>query len=206
MGLLLVQTPTVFLLHMETEIWKPVVGYEGLYEVSSIWRVKSLKYWKERVLKWSIGKDWHSTVNLYLKGIRWYTTISRLVAIHFISNPLSLPCACHKIEVLDENWALYNWSDNLYWWTHKDNIQDMFKKWRARNHLQLNHPRKWKFWKDNPLSKKVYQYTLDWEFIREWGATREIQMELWINRWNISACCLWKLKTAGGFIWKFLID
>lgn len=28
----------------------------------------------------------------------------------------------------------------------------------------------------------------------------------WQERWNISACCLWKLKTAGGFIWKFLID
>ena len=27
---------------MESEVWKPVVGYEGLYEVSNIGRVKVL--------------------------------------------------------------------------------------------------------------------------------------------------------------------
>ena len=33
------------------EIWKPIKGYEGLYEVSNFGRIKSLKFGKERIIK-----------------------------------------------------------------------------------------------------------------------------------------------------------
>lgn len=180
------------------EIWKPVEGYEWSYEVSSIGRVKSLKFWKERALKWSIGKCWHSQINLHLNWIRWSISISRLVAIHFIPNPDNLPCVLHKKEDLDENWALYNWADNLCWWTYSDNSQDMMKKWRANNLV------KWKFWKDNPKSKPINQYTLEWEFIRGWFSTMDIQRELWIAKSSISQCCNWKRKSAWWFIWRYV--
>jgi hypothetical protein len=36
---------------INSEIWKPVIGYEGIYEVSNIGRVKSLKFGKEKILK-----------------------------------------------------------------------------------------------------------------------------------------------------------
>lgn len=187
------------------EIWKSVEGYEGFYEVSSLGRVKSLKFWKERILKWRISRDWHSQVSLYLNWIKWWGNISRLVAMNFIPNPDNLKCACHKNETLDENGALYNWVDNLFWGTQKDNLKDMYTKWRAKNHFQFNHPFKGKFWKDHSASKPILQYTKSGEFIRKWDCMSDIQRELWINNQNISACYRWLRKSAWGFIWRYSI-
>ena len=188
------------------EIWKPIVGYEWLYEVSSNGKVKSLRFWKERILKPWIGNRWHSVVVLTIGLIKNTHSIHKLVATTHIPNPLNLPIVCHKIETLDENWALYNWIDNLWWWTQSENIIDMFNKWRSRNNFKFNHPMswKWKFWKDNHLSKTVYQYSLQGEFIREWVNAREIEKELWIIYQYISNCCLWKIRSVGGFTFTYI--
>lgn len=183
------------------EIWKPVVWYEWIYEVSNSGKLKSLKFWEVNIIKWHTTKYWYTHIGLTLNWIGNSTCLHRLVAIAFIANPLNLPYVCHIDETLDENWALYNWEDNLFWWTEKDNVHDMIKKWRAKYLFVTNHPNKWKFWKDNRKSKKVYQYSKDWEFIKTWSSVREITRSLWIN--NISACCLWKYKTAGWFIWEY---
>ncbi len=143
---------------METEVWKPVVGYEGLYEVSNLGRVKSLRYCKEKILKISRNK-FYKNIILKINWLRKNFLVHRLVALHFIDNLDNLSCVLHKKEDLDGNGFLYNWADNLYWWTQKDNMQDCFKKWRWNNHFKLNHPTKWKFWKDNHNSKKINQYT-----------------------------------------------
>lgn len=44
---------SVFFIAMETEVWKPVVGYEGMYEVSNLGKIKSLldRHRKERIFK-----------------------------------------------------------------------------------------------------------------------------------------------------------
>lgn len=189
------------------EIWKPIVWFECLYEVSSIWRVKSMNYhnsWKERILKWWRTSKFYRMYILRKNNKNIPVTSHRLVWIHFIPNPLNLPCVCHKDETLDENWMLYNWADNLFWWTYVDNSKDCHRKWRGNKYYKLNHPMKWKFWKENQCSKKVIQYTKALEFIREWENARDITRKLWIDHSNISSCCLWKRKSAGWFIWKFL--
>ena len=150
------------------EIWKPVVGYEWHYEISNLWRVKSFKRWKESILKLSMSSKKYSMAELCKYWLRKKFLASRLVAIHFIDNPDNLPFVLHKKEDLDENGLLYNWEDNLFWWTARDNVIDMYKKWRANNNLQLNNPYKWKFWKDSYSAKKVNQYTKNWEFVKEW--------------------------------------
>ena len=188
---------------METEVWKPVVGYEGLYEVSNLGRVKSLRYCKEKILKISRNK-FYKNIILKINWLRKNFLVHRLVALHFIDNLDNLSCVLHKKEDLDGNGFLYNWADNLYWWTQKDNMQDCFKKWRWNNHFKLNHPTKWKFWKDNHNSKKINQYTKDWEFIREWYSMADVKRELWINESLISNCCNGIRKTAGGFSWSFI--
>ena len=182
------------------ENWKPVTWYECLYEISNLWKIKSINFhreWKEKVLKPLKHHKWHSKVILYKDSNKKGFIISRLVAQHFIPNPLNLPMACPKVETLDENGLLYNWEDNIYWGTAKDNMQDMISKWRDKNIL------KWKCWKDHIFARAVIQYSIYWEFIKKWESMMEIERELWIFNSNISKCCKWKRKMTGGFIWKY---
>lgn len=100
-----------------TEEWRPVVGYEGLYEVSNLGRVKSLDYnktGKERVLKGGRAKGYI----LYIfnrGGKRKYITGHRLVAEAFLPNPENLPQINHKDEDKTNN-AVWNleWCDARY--------------------------------------------------------------------------------------------
>ena len=93
---------------MKKEYWKPVVGYEGLYEVSNWGRVKRLRrlitnqynsfYIEEKILKPQKNIDGYLYVNLYKNGIMKHKTIHKLVAETFLPNCNSLPCINHKDE------------------------------------------------------------------------------------------------------------
>ena len=93
------------------EIWKPVVGYEGLYEVSSFGRVRSLDRYDGRaykrgcILKPKIQSN-YLRVSLCNGGKCKQQSIHRLVAQAFIPNPNNLPMVNHK----DENKA-----NNMVW-------------------------------------------------------------------------------------------
>ena len=53
------------------------------------------------------------------------------------------------------------------------------------------------------LSKKVLQFTLDGEFIREWPSTREIERQLGFDNSAVGKCCQGKLKSAYGYKWCY---
>lgn len=109
-------------LDAQTEKWKPVIGYEGLYEVSNFGRVKILK---------NIHKNNESTFakiesipNGYLRigltkngNIKRYC-VHKLVAIHFIPNPQNKPEVNHE----DGNKQNAHYS-NLSWVTKSENIK-----------------------------------------------------------------------------------
>ncbi len=102
------------------EEWRPVVGYEGLYVVSNLGRVKSLprgKQWPYRqthnnILTQTAKSGGYLTVTLSKGGKAETALVHRLVATAFIQNPLFLPCVNHK----DEN-KLNNLVENLEWCT-----------------------------------------------------------------------------------------
>ena len=52
-------------------------------------------------------------------------------------------------------------------------------------------------------AKKVYQYTKDGSFIREWPYMNEASKTLKIQKTSISACCLGKRPSAGGYVWRY---
>lgn len=106
---------------MTEEIWRPVVGYEGLYEVSSYGRVRSLDKYvkysngrinlhKGRIL--SLWKDTNGYLmcNLYLNKNMKKVSIHRLVAQAFLPNIDNLPEVNHKDEDKTNNSV-----DNLEW-------------------------------------------------------------------------------------------
>ena len=83
---------------MKIEVWKDVFGYEGLYQVSNLGRVKSLKYGKERILKPLKDGGGYIFVHLCKNGERKMYKIHRLVAFTFLTNPQNLSDVNHKDE------------------------------------------------------------------------------------------------------------
>ena len=63
-----------------------------------------------------------------------------------------------------------------------------------------------KFGKEHSASKKVYQYDLLGNFIKEWDCLSDVQRHLNILVTHITACCNGRQKTAGGYIWKRQFD
>ena len=95
------------------EIWKDIKDYEGLYQISNLGNVKSLK--TNSILKPSRARKYIG-VNLYKNKVVKTRTIHRLVAEHFLSNPENKPCVNH----LDED-VTNNNVENLQWCTYKEN-------------------------------------------------------------------------------------
>jgi len=68
------------------EIWKDIKGYEGLYQVSNLGNIKSLRFNKEKILKGGLSGTGYLTVNLFNYGKPKSHTIHRLVANNFLSD------------------------------------------------------------------------------------------------------------------------
>lgn len=172
------------------EIWKPVVGYEGVYEVSNLGRVKSLPRWHEngrcgymtkgKILKQRLNKG-YLCVTLIQNNKRKHCDVHRLVAKAFIPNPNNYPCVNHK----DENPNNPRW-DNLEWCTVAYNNSYGTKLERQ----------------SKATSKKVYQYSLDGELIKIWNSVKECT-ENGFQGTHVSGCCLGKGKTHKNFIWSY---
>lgn len=103
---------------MNNVVWKPIKGYEGLYEISSIGEVKSIFYGeKSRALKKSKTTTGYYKVELWKNKKKKSLKVHRLVAIVFISNPENKP----NINHIDGN-PLNNNVCNLEWCTQKENV------------------------------------------------------------------------------------
>ena len=112
---------------MENEIWKDVAGYEGLYEVSSYGRVKSLNYGgckgKVRIMKQTFNNNDYLMVGLTKDKKRKKWTVHKLVAQTFIENVENKPCVDHISTVKTDNRV-----ENLRFVTHKENNNNELTK------------------------------------------------------------------------------
>ena len=112
------------------EEWRPIKGYEGLYEVSNLGRVKSLERYdtlgrkkKEKILSSKYNKYGYLRVTLYKNGIGKDFFIHRLVAEAFIPNPENKPQIDHINTIRTDNR-----DKNLRWVTQKENRNNELTK------------------------------------------------------------------------------
>lgn len=117
---------------MEKEIWKDISGYEGLYQVSNLGRVKRLagisikgKDIKERILTVSNHKG-YLMITLYKDKKQKTYRIHRLVAEAFIPNPDNKPEVDHINTIRDDNRV-----ENLRWVTKSENMSNPITKERS---------------------------------------------------------------------------
>ena len=141
------------------EEWRPVVGYEGLYEVSNTGQVRSLdrfyyRLHKGKVLSPTKDRYGYLTVTLNCNGKSKTIKIHRLVAQAFLPNPDNLPQVNHKDEDKTNNNVT-----NLEWCTAKYNVNFGTRQERYRNTmLEKGH---WSGLSREEYEKKRYKENKD---------------------------------------------
>lgn len=107
------------------EIWKDIIGYEGLYRISSFGRIKSCHINKKgigwQLLDCSIDLKGYKRINLYRDSTRVNWKVHRLVAIHFIENPEAKKEVNHKDGI-----KINNRVENLEWCSTLENMRHAF--------------------------------------------------------------------------------
>ncbi len=181
------------------EIWKDIVGYEGLYQVSNLGRVKSFDRYvrngtsnknikRGKILSPCVNpKCGYMQVNLIKDKNKKIKTIHRLVAEAFIPNLENKPCVNH-IDGNKQN----NKIDNLEWVTHSENTIHAIKMGLKINLKGINH-----------YKRAVNQYSIDGKFIKRWNSIKEIKKEWNLKSIHVSECCKGKIKTSLGYKWEY---
>lgn len=212
--------------NIEGEIWKAIPGFETLYEVSNMGRVKSLfktirgfysearkeynvSTKKEMIKKQKIDRYGYNVVNLSGKtgnengaGKRKHITVHRLVALAFLPNESKCPVINHKDGI-----KYHNVPENLEWVTVKQN---------NIHAVEVLHRKTSTYWtgkkgKDHTSSKSVSQYDLNGNLIKRFDSITLAAHELGVKPAGISQYIFRKNKInppyrvtqAYGYHWQF---
>lgn len=166
---------------MNNEKWKPVEGFEGLYQVSDKGRVWSCIRGKE--LKAVDNGKGYQKVTLWKDHVPSQRYIHRLVATAFIPNPDLLPQVNHINEFAKDD----NSVENLEWCTCEYNNNYGTKNQRTAE----------------KLSKKIDQYDQEGNFIQSWVSICECARQTGYDKAFIGKVCNGKVKTAYGYVWRY---
>lgn len=171
------------------EIWKDIPWYEWKYQASNLGNMRSLdriihrnnwtklpKKWK--ILKYWLNENWYCLVNLWRGNTK---KVHRIICLTFLNNYNS------NLGVNHKDWnKLNNNIENLEMVTHRENMRHSFDVLHSG-------------------SKKIIQYDLNWNFMKEWKSWKIAWEKLNILSTGICNCCKWKSKTSWWFIFKYKI-
>lgn len=179
------------------EEWKDIATYEGRYQISNIGRIKCIgryrignsistkkRFYKEKILICGESIHGYYLANLHKDSKVEVFGVHRLVALHFIPNPL------YKKEVNHKNGnKLDNRVENLEFVTPSENSQHAYD-------TGLKTMDKFK--------KKVLMLSLDNKPLKKFDSQTEASRITGVVRTNIGKCCRGTRNTAGGYKWKFM--
>lgn len=172
------------------EIWKDIQGYEGLYQVSNLGRVRRLhkdyRCSKYKIISIKKQNNGYYRVCLSKYNKNKYFWIHRLVAQAFIPNPNNYPIVNHK----DEN-PQNNVFSNLEWCTHKYNAN----YGHAREKMSAK-----------STKRKVNQYDLNGNYIATYNSIKEASIITNSDRRYISQCCKQTYRTCNNYYWRYVIN
>ena len=189
------------------EIWRTAIvdgePYEN-YQVSNLGNILSLNYRNTgRAELMTPGDDEHGYLQVQLFKNKEPKTcfVHRLVAEVFLPNPENKPFINHKIEgdegkkinmvFFNEDGSINKEKTTIEWVTPKEN-----------NDYGTRNERIAKTMTNGKTSKKVLQFTLNGELIREWPSTMECGRN-GFNQGNVAACCRGERKSHKGFKWEY---
>lgn len=177
---------------MSKEIWKDVIGYESIYKVSNLGRVKCLdkkvkiggldnfRIHKEKILKPIISHYGYSTIILTKNKVKNKKMVHRLVAKAFISNPKNKPQINHINEVKTDNYV-----ENLEWCTAQYNSTYGTRILRMKE----------------TTKKKIYQFDLLGDLINTYDSYNEAVKD-GFSRDCIYNCCTGNQLTHKDYYWS----
>ena len=192
---------------MRTEIWKTAIvngePWEN-YQVSNYGRILSLNYnhtGKAELMTPVDNSAGYLTVHLSKNKISKTFNVHRLVAETFLENPENKPCINHKIEgdegkkinmvIFNEDGSVNKEKTTIEWATYEEN-----------NNYATRNERAGKTNTNGKCSKKVLQFTLDGEFVREWPSVMETGRNGY-NSAHVADCCRGERKSHKGFKWCY---
>lgn len=176
---------------MEEE-WRDIKGYEGLYEVSNMGRVKSLNYGrtgKSKILRPNETRLGYLRICLCKYGKHKIYWVHRLVLMTFNPNP---DMKSLEVNHIDED-KTNNRLENLEWVTRKENINHGTRNDRVAEKMT-----------NGKNSIPVVQLSLEGKFIKAYKSAMDAEREGSFHNSNIIACCKGRYKTHGGFRWCYL--
>lgn len=163
------------------EIWKDVIGFDGLYQVSSHGNIRNAK--NKQCLKQSKQRNGYLYVTLRKNGNQYHSLMHRIVALSFIENETGHAEINHINEDKEDNRV-----SNLEWCDHRYNIN------YGTGHLRSAQKQ----------GRKVRQLTLDGEIIKEYSSVREAARIMNRNHKDIYNVCNGYRKSSCGFKWEYV--
>jgi hypothetical protein len=188
---------------LPNEEWRDIVGYEGLYQVSNLGRVKSLPkrivykdgreyIYPSKVMKNQKVSTGYRYVTLYSVNGRRQYYVHRLVAIAFIPN-LNNERDINHIDGCKTN----NIASNLEWCSRSENIKHAYDRGLHRVNMEEA---------IMACSRPVLQYTPKGEFVAEYASASKAAKANGYNQTQISKYCRKENKrhiTYKGYIWRY---
>lgn len=181
---------------MPNEIWKPINGYEGLYEVSNFGRMKSFQNGNERILRGHRDKNGYIVIRLPEDGVFKYRLLHRIIAQTFIPNPEDKPFVDHINTIPSDNRV-----ENLRWATEKENSNNPIT--RLKYSFQQDKIFQLKQRMAMPHRKPVDMLSLNGEYIKTFDSVAHAAESVGSFCSAIRRCCNGKQHTAVSYKWRY---